>query len=946
MVINHNIPALNTYNRLMSNNYAVAKSLEKLSSGLRINRAADDSAGLAISEKMRSQIRGLDQAQRNSQDGISLIQTAEGALNETHSILQRMRELAVQAANDTYTSADRQNIQSEIDQLTAEIDRIAGTTQFNGKNLLDGTAAALVSTDNLSTKVFVRDGLRVFDPFGQKSAGGGNYRLDITADSGLGQVQKSDIFKIKHDVITTTTTTITAESSEINSENYLNGQCAVFGFDVSAGGAATVGDALASLNITIDFGGGCSYSLLFPSLTNVDADTIGNAILADPNLAGKLCVFSDALWCSVHLTAKDPGQDFTMTFTINKPVTVDDGTFCLGFTAGLNTAGAAAKSVTCSATTQRNSPWQNINHFATIAASENITGVALACTMKEGTYAIDTVNMADFAGTNNCFTIGGYYSCTGTPLATLYAGVCGGTNMNASTIFIVDSVCQTSGTAVVSYMTHGFSEAGCNIDNACFTSICVTLGAAATIDAGARFGKICLTFATANLVNVCDKFVVNMETCSGDVNCYFENRNSTISIKCNAVGETPFVTFSFCQQVANYKNIDLNFFQVDSQTGAYYDNSLIVTTDMLMNKSDTATFTVENCISTLIRNISVNHLGCIACLSTSLYDVDNFWDASGNFILETPQTIALVQGNGKKANITLSRADTFASVRDKLNEAIATGLGQGNIVGADNTDKFASFVNVACDSGLESVQGTLIIRSAIAGKAGEINFVGADSVLNALGLMTIQNATDNVFSVDVTEAHKGTVIARDVIGANNTLIGAVHQNVDVQFDSNSGIHAEWDATSKQFNLTGGSTYKTSTFVHLADRTTVLQIGANQRQDIGFGIGNMNSLALGVDNIQVISNDLSNEAIDQIDRAISLVSAQRANLGAIQNRLDHTINNLSVAYENLSNAESRVRDVDIAKQMMEFTKFNILNQAATAMLAQANQLPQNVLQLLK
>ena len=168
----------------MNNNSAVSKSIERISSGLRINRSADDSAGLAISEKMRSQIRGLDRAQRNAQDGISLIQTAEGALNETHSILQRMRELAVQAANDTYTSIDRQNIQSEIDQLIAEIDRIAGTTQFNGRNLLDGSASALVSTDKTSTKVLVRDTLREIDQFGQKSSGEGNYRLDITAIDG------------------------------------------------------------------------------------------------------------------------------------------------------------------------------------------------------------------------------------------------------------------------------------------------------------------------------------------------------------------------------------------------------------------------------------------------------------------------------------------------------------------------------------------------------------------------------------------------------------------------------------------------------------------------------------------------------------------------------------------------------------------------------------------
>lgn len=135
MIINHNVSALNTYNRLIGNNNAVQKNMEKLSSGLRINRAGDDAAGLAISEKMRAQIRGLDMATKNAQDGISLIQTAEGALNEVHSILQRMRELAVQAANDTNDNdTDRKAIQDEIDQLAREITRISETTEFNGKN--------------------------------------------------------------------------------------------------------------------------------------------------------------------------------------------------------------------------------------------------------------------------------------------------------------------------------------------------------------------------------------------------------------------------------------------------------------------------------------------------------------------------------------------------------------------------------------------------------------------------------------------------------------------------------------------------------------------------------------------------------------------------------------------------------------------------------------------
>jgi len=138
MIINHNVTAINSYKNLTGTNEKVNKSLEKLSSGLRINRAGDDAAGLAISEKMRGQIKGLNMATKNAQDGISLIQTAEGALNETHSILQRMRELSVQSANDTNTDSDRGALELEMNQLRMEIDRIAKTTEFNTKALLNG----------------------------------------------------------------------------------------------------------------------------------------------------------------------------------------------------------------------------------------------------------------------------------------------------------------------------------------------------------------------------------------------------------------------------------------------------------------------------------------------------------------------------------------------------------------------------------------------------------------------------------------------------------------------------------------------------------------------------------------------------------------------------------------------------------------------------------------
>lgn len=138
MVVQHNMAASNANRQLGISTNVLSKSTEKLSSGYRINRAADDAAGLSISEKMRSQIRGLNKASSNAQDGISAIQTAEGALNEAHSILQRMNELATQSANDTNTTADRTAVQSEVNALSKELSRIASTTQFNTQNLLDG----------------------------------------------------------------------------------------------------------------------------------------------------------------------------------------------------------------------------------------------------------------------------------------------------------------------------------------------------------------------------------------------------------------------------------------------------------------------------------------------------------------------------------------------------------------------------------------------------------------------------------------------------------------------------------------------------------------------------------------------------------------------------------------------------------------------------------------
>ena len=189
MIINHNMNAMNAHRNMNSSTIAQGKAMEKLSSGLRINRAADDAAGLAISEKMRSQIRGLNQASRNAQDGISMIQTAEGALSETQAIGQRMRELAVQSANGTYTDEDRALINQEFLQLKSEIDRIATDTEFNGNKVLNGSLSGKEITAGNGAEVENADSLPLADIFGSvdplevAKLGEGTFEIKITKNN-------------------------------------------------------------------------------------------------------------------------------------------------------------------------------------------------------------------------------------------------------------------------------------------------------------------------------------------------------------------------------------------------------------------------------------------------------------------------------------------------------------------------------------------------------------------------------------------------------------------------------------------------------------------------------------------------------------------------------------------------------------------------------------------
>ena len=739
MRVYHNIPALFTYNALNSTNESLQKSINKLSTGLRINTAADDAAGLAISEKMRAQVRGLDMAVRNAQDGISMIQTAEGALNETHSILQRMRELAVQAANDTLTANDRQVIQSEIDQLKEEVDRIASTTQFNKKKLLDGSASVLWSSDKLETKAFVRGSLRQIDQFGQKAAAEGNFKITIEATPGQGQIQKSDIFKVKHDISTTMITDV--------------------GVNVGTNGSLEAGEYTVTLttsngNIVAKLNWGTNSS------TNGTIDLVNNTATFKIETSNSITVNLDP----DVLASISEGDEATQTFTL--------GSSIVG----------------------------SITDTSNILVTNNpitITGV-----VPEGAYKVT---------------------------------------------------------------------------------------------------------ASTNSGNV--KFTLTWDGTSASVSA--------------ATASTAPVTF----------DVNGGTITVDFNTSAAG----------VVGKSVTFNVTAPN----ITINPITAEVGDVAPKWASLRDIDRFWDANGKFLLEDPQTITMIQGDGNKATVTLYATDTIGDVVEKLNAAIRDQLGQGQYVSDEDADNFVTYVNEGAEDSNtpDAVAGTIVIRSVVAGKNGEISFAGDEDVLKALSLSQIQASKENVFSVNVRDAHSGQPVAQNVSVTGNILIGIVHPNVDVEFDTMADVAVSWNSTTKQFELANAAgTYETS--LHLADNSTVFQIGANQGEDMGIDLGNMSVRSLGINKVLVTDRDSAARSITIIDGALDKVSNQRAKLGAYQNRLEHTINNLTTASQNLTAAESRIRDLDMAQEMMNFTKLQILMQAGNAMLAQANTLPQAVLQLLR
>ena len=756
--INQNITALNAHRNLTQTDSALAKSLERLSSGLRINRAADDAAGLAISEKMRGQINGLVQASRNAQDGISLIQTAEGALNETHSILQRMRQLAVQAANDTLTLDDRIEIQREVDQLKLEINRIANTTEFNTKKLLDGTAAALASTDKATTQVLVKGPVSSF----------GNYELKLDATPGHAQVLKTDIFKAK-------------------------------GLEIDSKSLAVNTTASGIIDITLN--------------------EAANYIVP----AGSYSVATDAA--------------------------------------------AAAVDATSSITT-----------YSQKEASLVSTATAVASTVASSGYLL--LEATSISGDQVTFNITEYV-------------------VNAS-----GAVSTTTSSVTLT------ADGAANVATAISTAFDFDNLILQDVSNFAKGDKILFTITGA-------------VDAGGDT--------LTITKEDTGVGTKGTVTYVFGDGELDTKTQSLWTAYLHEDDGQFYVGQLNFQIGTLDTDADAAKF-------------NITRSGALepADIDATLAEIDRFTDANGNSLLKYPQTLTIYQGNGSSTTVTFFATDTLRDVRDKLNNAIAEGLGQAKYVG-DDANKFVQYVTTEQTQPWETVEGTFVIRTAVPGTEGKLYFSGDQAFVNALSLNVVQEAEDSKFAVTITNAHTDEEVTKTNISGNR-LVGTLDPNVDIVFDAMSDIKVSFNYTEKTWAFTADTT-DTKTTVHLADSSLIFHIGANAKQDMNASIGRIDTTGLNLDSLLLIDNSTANDAIARLDKAISQVSDQRAILGALQNRLEHTIANVGVARENIAAAESRIRDVDMAEEMMSFTRNQILLQAGVAMLAQANAIPQIVLQLL-
>ncbi len=757
----NNSTAIGAQSSVNNANNNLTKTIKALSTGLRINSASDDASGLAVSEKLRAQISGLNKAATNAQDAISMLQTAEGAMGSMTSMVQRIRELAVQAGDPAYTSNDRAMLQLEVDQLKQEIDRVSTSTEFNTKKLLNGDAAALWSASNGNIEAIVKG-----------AAAEGNYKVSYDLDPGRNAVYKSNIMRL--------------------------------------------GEGEMSYNI----------------------DTNGTSITKFDNIQGML-----------------RGSD--MTIKVKGTAATTASAVFTGGTGGMNSAAMTAA---------------------------GFTSTALATVTGGNSYSIE-------------FEAVGDRSASGTGQIRFRV-------MNTKTGELSEWKTASVNSAGAVLNASAISTGLAGLDKPVLTSAATTFTATAAWISG-------------------DKMLVNVAgvraSSSTSATIQIGSTGSTLHINADATNSATATTHTVYTS------------QMDDAGNVYYGSM-----DIKLEKGDVVSGTAS---------IDILGAGDVASKYTKLSQLAQFTNADGRMVLDNTQEISIYAGNGKTAKVTLEGSDTIADLESKLTAALVDQLGMG----ADVTNTSATTVNnnlvkfvETKGTGDRAVAGTFVIQGAVLGDSSNLTFVGDEGVLNALGINQIQKATDSALNVRVQDAHTGAFIGEDTV--TDGRLRNIIEGVDIDIIPSSAADIAFDTATNTMKFLAKAEPEVA-YLHIKDNSTVAAIGANEGQTLDISIGRLDTKSMGIDGVNVATFDDAQSSITKLDMALEQISKARATAGAQMNRLEYTISNLNTTRENMVAAESRIRDLDIAVASTNLAAQQVLMQSATAMLAQANQIPSYAMQLL-
>lgn len=880
MQITHNIPALRALNSLNKTNLSADKHMRNLSSGLRINTAADDAAGLAISNKMQTQVRGLKRASMNSQDGISLVQTAEGALQEVQNMLQRMRELAVQGANGTLVEEDRRAIQDEVDQLKDQITSTSELTEFNRLKLLNGQLDRRSFTDNekVSNVAYVSDTVQPGEYAIEVTKVGTKAKVDgIEAKYASGHAGRVNINGEEVDILETDTAEQVFEKLRDVCQRVDLTLTRDVGWGTPAGGKLHIESKEAGRDKYIEVNT-TSFELL---------NDIG--LVSEPNKRLDIANGSDAE-ASLIYKGSDPsrpdyGFEKTATLSANgNRVTITDANYQKVFIdLNVNEEGTALKNGTKFLSAAE--MLESIEKYGQSPSSLNIVGFnfEFAKGSKLNGYTIQFKN-------DNSIASGA-------------SGVSSGADVAVDK----DRRVITITGAIEKFKTDDLKTA---INNALKTELDVTNDLITSITGA--YDK--------NKANKVEKITTEVSNWTKPSDIKIGNMKFEFTGTGNyAIGALADYSIEFSSGKPSGSSTTVGSVGVDTT------NKKI--TIYKINSGNTTTVesgwgTLTNIQGRLDTALAAAGIKLTSTVSTSGAATPKF---SGQFsttinVASQPPTVQI----GDTKFVILKNSTTPASgYTDVLNGykfVFNPGSPDPSASPDKNIDTVNKVINIYGDnltvSGVIKQVNTALEGLGYSGSGGFIGLAPIDDNGNILSGGDSRRG-EKLFEVDPFMVGSNKVIGGlNISKANQDKLGTLDNSEKIDF-------TVLDAGPLQ-----------------------LQVGPNEGMHMEVQIPKLTSTALGLEFINMRTAKGASEAISLCDYAINEISAVRSKLGAYQNRLEYTINNLDVTSENTTAALSRIQDADMAEEMAEYTQKNVISQAGINMLSQANQRPQQVLQLLQ